>query len=71
MVKKQHQFLNFVQSFESDLIFMYSSVMNAVIKLLLRENEINCLKGEPSWKGGYKCIGIGIRVFRGQFLPGF
>ena len=41
------------ESFESDLNIycMYSSVMNAAIRLLslVRENKINCLKGEGAF----------------------
>ena len=56
---------------------MHSSIMNALIKLLLNQgNNINCLKGcggggerRPE-KVVTRCAGTGIKFFRGQFLPG-
>ena len=49
MVKKQHRFFDFVQRvLNQTKIFMYSFVMNAVIKLLLsKRNKINCVRGGP------------------------
>ena len=45
---------------------MYSSLMNALIRLLLSHgNKINCLKGKIPRKDSYGCAGTGIR------FPGF
>ena len=53
---------------------MYSSVMNALIKLLLREIKLIPSRGKGDGKiprkGSSRCSGTGIRISRGQFLPG-
>ena len=55
---------------------MYLSVINALIKLLLREIKLIASRGmgegKVPRKGSYRCAGtcITCRFFRGQFLPG-